>query len=147
MPNSVMQDREGPDWVLGSIANVTPGTPVSIMSLVDPSNLNSPNTPTPATASVAEFSPRVQQIFFGGFKPNAGNGLVANTGNIYVVRKGVGAGTGNRADYGAIVLTVLPGTTAVLASAAVDGSQFSPYRYFIDADNAGDCAQVTAIIA
>jgi hypothetical protein len=42
MANSVLLDRHGPDWPLGFIKVVTPGTPVGLMSLVH----SSPERPT-----------------------------------------------------------------------------------------------------
>src|SRR5713226_6520370 len=98
MANSILKDRHGPDWPLGFIQVVTPGTPVNIMSVVDPSNLNDPATPTPSTAGADEFTVRAQQIAFLAFKPGASHGTQNNTGNIYIVRKGSGGGSGNRDD-------------------------------------------------
>jgi len=145
MTLSVLQDRKsGPDWPLGSIIVVTPGTPVSIMSLVDASNNNAPETGT--TTSSDEYTALCQQIMVQGFKSNAGVGLTPNTGNIYVVRKGT-TGSGNKNDYGVIVLCVLPGQTMFVSSAPRNRNEFSPYRYYIDADNANDAAQVTLWIA
>ena len=141
---SIQKDRQGPDWPLGTIVVVTPGTPVSIMSLVDPNNLNAPGTPTPGTSGADEYTVRAQQICFQGFKANT-HGLQANTGNIYIVRKGV-QGAGNRDDYGSIVAVIPSGLTMWLASAALNRNVFSPYRYFIDADNANDACQVTLLI-
>src|SRR5947207_15725591 len=139
MPNSVLKDKQGPDWPLGVISVVTPGTPVSIMSLVDPTSLNDPGSAVP-TASANntgaptggnEFTERAEQIIFQAYK-TAANGLQNNTGNIYIVRKGVGAGTGNHNDYGAIVCVLTPGQTFVLAAAPLNRNVFSPYRYRID---------------
>lgn len=145
MANSVLKDKQGPDWPLGSIVVTVPGTPVGIMSLVDPASVNAPETPTPGTVGANEYTERAQQIFFQGMKSNAGVGMVNNTGNIYVVRKGT-AGLGNRTDAGAIVLTIPPGATLFLGSAALNRNVFNMYRYSIDADNANDACQVTAIV-
>jgi len=140
MPNSVMRDINGPDWPLGSIIVTVPGTPVNIMSLVDPGI-----TETTASPLNPEFTTRFQQITFQGFKAGA-HGLVPNTGNVYIVRKGVGGGTGNRDDYGAIIWVLTPGQTFILGSAALSQNVFSPYRYFADADNANDACQVTGLV-
>jgi hypothetical protein len=140
---SVQKDRQGPDWPLGAIAVATPSTPVGIMSLVDSTNVNAPETAT--TTSSDEYSPLCQQIQFQGFKSNAGTGVVANTGNVYIMRKGV-QGLGNRTDFGSLVAVLPPGQTLFIASSARNRDTFSPYRYFLDADNAGDGAIVTLYV-
>lgn len=155
MTLSVMKDRQGPDWPLGLISVATPGTPVSIMSLVDASNYNDPATaaPTPATANqVDEYTVRAYGIIFIACKAGASHGVQINTGNIYIVRKGV-QGNGNRDDYGAMVATLPPGATTgiefptfFLNAAPLNRNVFSPYRYFIDADNANDSCLVTLLI-
>jgi hypothetical protein len=144
MTNSVMQDKQGPIWPLGQIVVTSPGTPVNIMSLVDSTNRDAPETVNPSATGVpgAEYTNRAQQILFQAFK---GSPAVNNTGNIYIIKKG-GTGTLNRSDTGAIVVILAPGQTFSLGSAALNRSVFNLYEYFIDADNANDCAQVTAII-
>lgn len=146
MALSVMLDQNGPDWPLGIIIVVTPGTPVSIMSLVDPNSVNAPNTATTAaTAGEYEYSPLCQQIAFLAVKAGASHGTQNNTGNIYIVRQGV-QGAGNRDDYGAMVWALGPGSNLFLSSAPLVRETFSPYRYYIDADNAGDSCLVTLLI-
>jgi hypothetical protein len=140
---SVQKDREGPDWPLGLITP-TINTPLSIMSLVDATAVNDPSTPTPGTSGSNEYTERAQQIIFQAYKA-AGHGLQNNTGNIYIVRKGV-QGAGNRDDYGSVVAVLTPGQTLVLASAALNRNVFNPYRYFIDADTQGDSCLVTLLI-
>lgn len=140
---SIQKDREGPDWPLGLITP-TINTPLSIMSNVDPTVANDPSNPTPGTTGANEYTERAQQIIFQAFKP-AGHGLQNNSGNIYIVRKGV-QGAGNRDDYGSVVAVLTPGQTFVIASAALDRNVFNPYRYFIDADNQGDSCLATLII-
>lgn len=140
---SVMKDRQGPDWPCGLIVVATPGVPVSIMSLVDPALVNDPGAPTSATSD--EYTAVAQQIMFQGYKAGALHGLQNNTGNIYIVRKGV-QGAGNRDDYGACVWVVGPGLTWVLSTSALVKNGFSPYRYSIDADNASDAALVTLLV-
>jgi hypothetical protein len=142
---SVQKDKQGPDWPLGLIVVATPGTPVGIMSLVDPTGVNDPSTATPGISGADEYTVRAQQIMIQGFKAGASHGLANNTGNIYVVRKGV-QGAGNRDDYGSIVATITPGLTLFLASAPFNRNVWSPYRYFIDADNASDAALCMLII-
>jgi hypothetical protein len=143
MALSVMKDKQGPDWPLGAIIVVTPGTPVGIMSLVDPNSYNAPETAT-GTHS-AEYSELCQQIMFQGFKSNAGTGMLQNTGNIYICRLGV-QGSGNRTDFGAIVAVLAPGQTIFIGSAPRNRDTFSPYRYYLDADNANDSALVTLFV-
>lgn len=145
MANSVHKDREGPDWPLGFISVAVPGTPVGLMTLVDSSNLGAPQTGT-ATVGATDYSFAAQQIQFQAFKPGASHGTQNNVGNIYIVRQGVGAGSGNRDDTGAIVATLQPGQTYVLSSAPMNRNVYSPYRYSIDGDNAGDGAFVTLLI-
>jgi len=144
MANSIQKSPQGPLWVLGLIAVATPGTPVSMMNNVDPARTNAPETGT--SSLTAEYTVRAQQIVIQGMKSNAGTGLVNNTGNIYVCVKGAGGGSGNRTDTGSIVLTIAPGLTGVIASAPLNRNVFSPYQLYIDADNAGDSAQVCLII-
>jgi hypothetical protein len=144
MANSVQRDRQGPDWPLGFIAVAAPGTSVDITALVDPTDANDPSTLTSATSD--EYVPRAQQIIFQAFKPGVSHGTVPNTGNVYIVRDGVGAGTGNRDDTGSIVVTLTPGQTFTLGSSAMNRNVFSPYRYAVDGDNAGDGVMVTLII-
>lgn len=154
MANSVQLDIYGPDWPLGFIKVVTPGTPVNIMSLVDASSVNAPNTLDPSVPAVAgqyEYSPSVYQIQFQALKPGASHGTQVNAGNVYIVRQGVGSGSGNRDDSGAIIATLTPGTTTAttiynFVTAPSNKNTFSPYRYYIDADNANDGAYVTLFI-
>jgi hypothetical protein len=140
---SVLQDRQGPDWPLGTIVVVTPGVPVSIMSLVDPTGKNDPATPT--GSGVAEYTPRFNQILFQAFQANMGGnnatGMTYNVGLCYVVRKG-----GSRADPGTIVAILTPGASWLLPAAALNMNVLSPYRYEIDADSAGDAVQVTGFV-
>lgn len=141
---SVQKDREGPDWPLGLITP-TINTPLSIMSNVDPTLANDPSNPTAGgVANPNEYTERCNQIVIWGVKA-AGHGLQPNTGNIYVCRKGV-QGAGNRDDYGSVVAIIFPGQAFTLVPSALVRDGFSPYRYFIDADNQGDSALVTLII-
>jgi len=144
MTASIQKDLQGPDWPLGFISVATPGTPVGIMSLVDPNNYNSPSTPS--SVNSAEYTVRAHQIQFQGYKPGASHGMIYNQGFVYVVRKGVASGTGNRDDSGSIVAMIAPGQTYFLDAAPINDNTWSPYRYYIDADNATDGALVTLII-
>jgi hypothetical protein len=152
MPDSVQKDRHGPDWPIGFIQVVSPGTPVEIMSLVDPTDINEPenavggSTISGGAVTGNEYTERAQQIFFQAYKPGAGRtGAVRNTGNIYIMREGV-QGSGNRSDMGSIVFILEPGQTFFLASAPLNRDVFSPWRYSIDADIAGDGAFVCLIM-
>jgi len=145
MANAAQKCPQGPFWPLGSIAVTTPGTVVNMMSFVDPTGINAPSSPTPGTAGAAEYTVRCNQIIIQGMK-DSGTGLTNNTGNIYVIQKGPSSGSSNRADKGAIVLTVSSGLTAVIAASPMNRNVFNPYLLYIDADNAGDAAQITLII-
>jgi hypothetical protein len=146
MANSVEINRNGPLWPLGIIVVPTPGTPVSLMSLVDPSSLQAPETPTTYGGQVQEYTVRCQQIIFQGVKAGAGPPRVTNnSGNVYVVLKPT-AGAGGVADVGNIVVFITPGQTFILASAALNMDVFSPYEIFLDADTANDGALVSLII-
>ncbi len=144
MANSVLLDYQGPDWPLGFIAVATPGTVVGIMSLVDPTGKNNPNTPTGPGINALEYSPQVYAVWFSGFKPGGG-GMVFNTGNVYIMRKPSTGGAGDRTDTGAMVGVLQPGQTFPLVISPATARGFSPYRYYLDADNAGDGALCTAI--
>lgn len=145
MANTVEKNPQGPVWVLGNIAVPTPGTPVSIMSLVDPSSVNDPNNPTSSTSN--EYAPRAYQIIF-----QAGKVSGINTGNTYIIKRGAGAGTGNKADLGVVIATLPIGSTTsgfpqfTLTSAPMNRNTFNPYDFLIDADTAADAVQVTLII-
>jgi hypothetical protein len=141
--NSIQRDPGGPDWPLGFIGVVTPGTPVGFMSVVDPTSDNAPGTPTNTTNY--QYTVRAEEIMVQAFKPAAA-GTQVNTGNIYIVRRGSGGGSGNRSDTGSIVATLVPGQTLFFTAAAVNVNVWSPYRYSIDADNSGDGAFVTLIV-
>lgn len=140
---SVAQNRFGPLWPLGFISVVTPGTPVNIMSLVDPTSINAPET-AGTTAGTSLYVPTFQQLMFFGYKPNT-HGLQNNTGNVYLMLNGK-QGAGNRDDYGAMVNVFFPGGFFVLASAPAVVNVFSPYQYSLDADNAGDGCLVVGIV-
>lgn len=144
---SVQKNKQGPVWPLGLITCVTPGTPVNIMSLVDPASVNAPESATSATS--AEYTERAYEIQFTACKAGAAHGVQANTGNIYIMMKGV-QGAGNRDDYGSCVATLPPGATTgisfptyKLTASAINRDVFSPYQFYIDADNAGDACLVT----
>jgi hypothetical protein len=142
LSNSVYKDRTGPDWPLGFVSVGTPGTPVCIMVNVDANNVNAPESSSNNLTS--EYTPTSCAVGIQGYKPGANNvGMVANTGNVYLMRKGVGSGAGNRSDTGAMVKVIPPGQDYFYPSDPQGGQRWSPYRYFLDADNAGEGALVT----
>lgn len=145
MANSVQKSPQGPLWPLGNIAVVTPGTPVSIMSLVDPSLLQAPENPTTYGGQVQEYTVRAQQITFQAFKSGATR-LAPNSGNIYIIMKPL-VGAGGTTDIGTILWVLTPGQTWNLGSSARNNNVYSPYELFIDADTTADACQVTLNIA
>jgi len=144
MANSVLQSKRGPIWPLGSIVVTSAGTPVNLMSLVDPTSVNAPQTATPGTAGADEYTVKCNQIIIQGVRSNSGNGLTNNTGNIYLILKG--KGSNNRTDTGCIIAQIATGQTLVIAPAAMNVEVFNPYLLWLDADNANDAGQVTLII-
>lgn len=146
MANSVHLDKQGPIWPLGNIVVVTPGTYVNIMSLVDSTNKNAPESPTPGTVGADEYTCRAQQIIFQAFKAGGGPPkVVVNAGIIYIVKKPLAA-AGGISDLGTVIAILTAGQTFTLGSAARNLNVYNLYEYFIDADTANDACQVTAII-
>lgn len=154
MALSIYQDPQGVDWPLGFVAVANNGTPVNIMVNVDANNSNAPGTfaaqpGSPATTS--EYTPRCHKVTFVGIKPgNNNNGMINNTGNVYVMRTlGPGnqnmGGPGNRSDSGAMVYVVFPGSSTTIPSDEMDMGTISPYRYSLDADVNGEGALVTLL--
>lgn len=139
---SVLYDYQGPDWPLGFIELVTPGVPVSLMSLVDPTLANDPDTQNVTGAGKRERTFRGCQLRIQASKPGASHGTQDNAGNIYLVRRG-----GSRDDGGTIIATVLKGTTLEFPGHPAEVDCISPYRYYLDGDNAGDGAYVTLMIS
>ena len=123
--------------------SAVPGNRVIITNCANLTPAFSANN-TGAAVATNEFTMRCQQIVIQGVKSNAGTGVVNNTGNVYVMLKG--NGTSNRTDFGAMVLIVAPGATAVIASAPFDVNVFNPHKFFLDADTAGDSALITMIV-
>jgi hypothetical protein len=140
---SVSKDVQGPLWPMGGIVSVTPGTPVQITSLVDAAKVNAPSS---SGVGGLEYSPVCWSIIFVPGKPGVSHGVQANTGNIYILVHGV-QGAGNRDDYGSMIMVLRPTDAPfVLTSSSTNRQTFSPYKLFIDADNAGDGAIVTLVI-
>lgn len=143
MANSIQRDIQGPDWPLGFIGVPTPGTPVCIMNVVDPLGAI-----WGVNAAAAPYTVRAQQIIFLAQKAGAGPPATANNvGNVYVIRQPTSSGAGGATDTGCVIMTLVPGGSPFyLGSAALNRNVFSPYRYYIDADNANDGVFPTLII-
>ena len=144
MALSVLQRRNGPEWPLGAIVVSTAGTPVGIMSLVDANNTNAPETPSNRLTS--EYTTTCRSIWFQGYHPGANNnGMVLNSGNVYVTVNDGNGNPGNRTNSGTMVMVVPPGSSAPLPDSLGSAVRFSPYKYSIDVDTNGDGALVTLI--
>jgi hypothetical protein len=141
MANSIHRDINGPDWPLGLITVAAAGTPVGVMSVLDAAA----GSETESSIFDPEFTPRCQQLIFQAVKSTAP--FVPNVGVVYILRKPAAGGTGNRTDTGTIVKILAASETFILADPALTGNALSPYRYLIDADNAGDGCIVTAFVA
>ena len=143
MAYSVYQNPEGIDWPLGFVAVPTLGTPVNIMVNVDPANNNSPENANWQTSST--YTPRCHKVTFQSLKPQpANNGMTMCTGNVYILRAPSG-GAGNRTDPGAMVYVLQPGGSVTIPCDESDRAGASPYRYFLDADVAGEGSLVTLL--
>lgn len=143
---SVVQARTGPTWPLGFISVANSGSPVGIMSLVDANNNWSPTASSGNGNVYPEYAIRCRSIWFQGYKPAANNnGMVTNTGNVYIFQPG--NGSGNKTDTGCMV-GVIPangGYFNMPLSLGATGIQFNPYEYTIDADVNGEGAIVTLV--
>jgi hypothetical protein len=115
------------------------------MTNVVPSNSNSPETATSVSSPGLATSPTCHKIFIQPYKPAANNnGMVSNTGNIYLMAVGVGSGPGNRSDSGAMVFVIPPGSGSTTYPAQeAEGDVVSPYKFFLDADVSGEGGLVT----
>ena len=158
MAVSTLKNIYGPLWPLGLIVVATKGTPVSIMSLVDATSANAPETASTAaglqttTTGMYEYaSCAAYDILLTPMK--SVNPVVANTGAIYVVMYPLRtAGTGNNADPGVLVMTIPPFTAGTLTPVHLSStvgrlsSHFNPYNLYLDSDNNSDGAIVTLLI-
>lgn len=149
MALSVFQDFFGIDWPLGFVKVAAIGTPVNIMSVVDANNNWAPGTV--ANTNTGEYTVSCHKILLQGYQPGANNnGMVPNSGNIYVLRSpgpgnGNSGGPGNRSDSGAMVGVLQPTGQLILPADEYQGPTISPYRYVLDGDNNNDGALVTLI--
>ena len=154
MANSIIQDPFGMEWPLGFVQVANNGTPVNVMKNVDPNNNNAPQTSTGIPGSgvrAAEYAPTCHKLWIWGMKPgNNNNGMVANSGLVYVLRAlGPGnsnsGGAGNRSDSGSIIGIVYPGSFLQIPAQEMDGPTISPYRYALDVDVDGEGALCVAV--
>lgn len=146
---SVHLDTNGPDWPLGFIDVTNPGTLVNIMVNIDAFLLAQggvTNNPDSSASSAREYSYRCNQIMFIAQKPKQGGGTQLNSGNVYIMRAPAQIQTGGKGDTGSLYMPLTPGAIHTLAVPALDRNTLNPYRYFLDADNAGEGAFVTLII-
>jgi hypothetical protein len=143
MSLSVLQNRNGPLWPLGLITVAASGTPVGLMSLVDSSSYNAPETAT-STHTAEYASAQACDIIITPTKSIAP--VTANTGAIYLLL--VGTGSNNKTDSGVIVLTIATSSGPVHLSTVISRLQakFDAYQMYLDADNSGDGALVTLVI-
>jgi hypothetical protein len=150
LANSIQKDVFGPLWPLGLITVAASGTPVNLMSVVDPSlNIWNPATPTPGTSgaiteNIPEYTVAAQQLLIWGVK--SVGPYVANAGTVYILEKGAGGGSGNKTDPGSIIGIIQPGGSIVIGSAASNRNVFNPYLLYVDADNSNDSVLVTLVI-
>jgi hypothetical protein len=146
MANSVLKLPAGPIWPLGNIVVTSPGTPVSLMSLTDPSLYNAPETQS--SVNSYEYTNISQQIIFQAIKAGVSHGTQNNTGNVYLVMYAArtGTNTGNRDDLGTLIWAFAPGSNLFLSSAPLSRNKWSPYALYVDADNANDGLQVSLLI-
>jgi len=142
MTLSLQRNFHGPLWPLGLISVATPGIPVGFMNLVDPAAYKT-SVVTPTLGS--EYAVRAHEMVIQAYKPGLVHGMQFNSGNVYVLVAPAG-GSGNRDDSGSIITTLGPGQTMFLESAAMNFNVWSPYTFFVDADNPGDGVMVTLII-
>lgn len=143
MSLSVQKLRNASITSLGFVAVASSGTPVPLSYNVDPGNVNAPWTPNvPAGGAFpgvgTEYSPSFRGFHIQGFKPGVNNnGMVPNSGYIYLLSAAAG-GSGNRADSGAILGVIAPGSDFWFPPEATGGYVFSPYTLYLDADSSGD---------
>lgn len=134
MALSVQKTIGGPMWPLGYVNVAAAGTPVNLMVNVDPSNNNSPETPTSTKSPGLGTAPTCHKIILQGFHPGANNnGMVINSGYVYLMGAAAG-GTGNRSDSGAMLGVIVPGATYTWPASEMELDTISPYRFFLDSD-------------
>ncbi len=145
MALSVERFYTGPVWPLGVVTVANNGTKVNIMTNVDANNVNNPNTVTSNnTALQTEYTRACRAITFQGYHANNNNdGLIVNTGNVYILVAPAGSGNGNRIDSGAMIKVLPAGADFTLSAITPGVDMFSPYQVWLDCDTDGDGALVT----
>ena len=149
MALSVQKLRNAPVTSLGFVTVATPGTPVPLSINIDANNTNAPGTANPPPAQFpstgTEWSPNFRGFAISGFKPGANNnGMVPNSGYVYLLTAPAAGGSGNRSDSGSIVGVILPGTSFFFPPSGTSLDLFSPYTLYLDADTANDGGLVVA---
>ena len=141
MALSVQKGRGAAIWPLGFVPVANNGTPACIMVNVDANNVNAPGSVS--NSSTSEYTPSAAGIGIQGYKPgNNNNGMVANTGNVYLLVASAG-GSGNRADSGSMVKVIPAGVDLFIPIDPTGGMRISPYYLYLDADVNGEGALVT----
>jgi len=111
------------------------------MANVDANNNNAPETAT--NKNTAEYSPSGGGIGIQGYKAAANNnGMVVNTGNVYLCMRPTGNNAGGRADPGCILKVIPSGADLFYPIDPTGLSRASPYSFFLDVDNNNDSGQV-----
>lgn len=145
MANSVQSLFTVPMTSLGYVNVPTSGTPVRLTVNVDANNNYAPETPVgPGTTNGPNYTPTGHRLFFQGYHPAANNnGMILNTGNVYLMMAAANNGSGNKTDSGAMLFVIPPGGTATWPASEVDRNTISPYKFYLDADSNNEGALVT----
>jgi hypothetical protein len=147
MANSIQKLRGAAVTPLGFVKVTTAGTPVNFMVNLDPAGNNAPATGTgPAMpyGTDVPYSPACRGFGIQGYKQGAGNTIVVNTGNVYLLVAPAAGGSGNNQDAGAICKVIPAGADFFYPPDAANLDRISPYYLYLDADNSGDGAIVVA---
>ena len=150
MALSVQKLRGAAVTSLGYVNVPTPGTPVALSVNIDANNSNAPGTAFPPSAAgpagtQTEYSPSFRGYTIWGYKPGAANnGMIVNTGNVYLLTAPAANGSGNRTDSGSIIAIIAAGNRYDFFPDGTGRSALTPYSLFLDSDNANDGGLVTA---
>ncbi len=149
MSLSVQKLRGNPATALGFVTVPTPGTPVNLMVNLDANNNNAPGTPNPPPGAFpstkTEYSPNCRGFSVQGYQPgNNNNGMIPNTGNIYLLMFPSPGGSGNLTDTGCMLKVIGPTEDFFFPPDGRGQEMFSLYNYRLDADVAGEGGLITA---
>lgn len=138
-----VQKLRGSAVSLGFVAVANNGTVASLAVNVDANNANAPGTVFPAPpqfpGTQTEFSGSFRGFHIQGYKPgNNNNGMVVNTGNIYLMQAPSPGGSGNRSDSGAMIAVIAGGADYFFPPDGTGNTRFSPYTLYLDADVNGE---------